>query len=146
MISDTIQKQITDAMKAHDEVRLSTLRMLSSELHNFQIDHPEMTGEDELSVVKKEAKKRRDAIEVYEKAGAKDRAEKEKAELVILQEFLPAEISESELTDLVDQAIAEIGASQTSDIGKVIGIVMKKTGGAADGGRVSTMVRSKLEN
>ncbi|MEK7497913.1 MAG: GatB/YqeY domain-containing protein [Patescibacteria group bacterium] len=144
MIVDNIQKQIMDAMKAHDEVKLSTLRMLSSELHNFKIDHPEMTEEEELGVVKKEAKKRKDAILAYEKAGNKARAESESAELAILQEFLPAEVDDTDLSRFVDEAISETGASDISSMGKVIGAVMAKTSGNADGSKVASLVREKL--
>src|SRR5258708_33541141 len=97
MISDNLKQQIIDAMKAHDDVRVSTLKMLSTEIHNFQIDHPEMTDSEELSVIKKEAKKRKDAIEAYNKAGLKDRSQSEEVELKILQEFLPAEITDTDL-------------------------------------------------
>jgi len=144
MISDTIQKQIIEAMKAHDEIKLSTLRMLSSELHNFKIDHPEMTEEEELVVVKKEAKKRKDAIEAYEKAGITDRAEKEKAELAVLQEFLPAEVGGEGLEKLVDEAIAETGAQDMASMGRVIGAVMAKSKGSADGAKVAELVKQKL--
>ena len=155
MISDTINQKIAEAMKAKDEIRLSTLRMLSSELHNARIDKraagPEASGpegdlteEEELAVVKREAKKRKDAIEAYEKAGAKDRANKEKKELEILQEFLPEGLSDEELAAMVDEALKEIEASSMDDIGKVIGAVMKKAGGRADGKKVSDLVKSKL--
>lgn len=144
MITDNIQKQIIVAMKARDEVRLSTLRMLSSEIHNFKIDHPEMTEEEELSVVKKEAKKRKDAIEAYEKAGNSERVEKEKAELSILQEYLPAEVGSEDLEKLVDEAISETGAQDMSAMGRVIGAVMAKAKGNADGAKVSELVKQKL--
>lgn len=145
MIADTIQAKIAEAMKAHDEVRLSTLRMLSSAFNYEKIDKQhDLTEEEELVVVRKEAKMRRDAIEAYEKAGAKERAEKEKVELAILEEYLPAQMSDEDLTKLVDDAIAQTGASQMSDMGKVIGAVMAKAGGAADGGRVSQIAKLKL--
>ena len=147
MIADTISAKIAEAMKAHDEVKLSTLRMLSSAFNYEKIDkRRDLTEEEELVVVRKEAKMRKDAIEAYEKAGATDRAEKEKAELKILEEYLPTQMSDEDLAKLVDAAITQTGASQMSDMGKVIGIVMGKSGGAVDGGRVSQMVKSKLSN
>lgn len=147
MISQTIQAQIKEAMKARDSVRLSTLKMLSAELHNAAIDnHGELNEEQEIAVVKKEAKKRRDAIEAYEKAGSADRAENEKKELEILQEFLPAEMSDEDLGKVISEIIAETRASNMADMGKVMSAVMAKTNGQANGSRVSAMVREKLSS
>lgn len=146
-ITETIKKQIIEAMKARDSVRMSTLKMLSSELHNAAIDnHGELNEEQEIAVVKKEAKKRKDAIEAYEKAGSPDRAEDEKKELEILQEFLPAEMSDEELLKIVTDSIDQTGASGMQDMGKVMGAVMGKVGGSADGNRVSAMVKHKLSS
>ncbi len=144
MIINTLNQQIIDAMKAHDAVRVSTLKMLSTEIHNFQIDHPEMTDSEELSVIKKEAKKRKDAIEAYSKAGLKDRSQSEEAELKILQEFLPAEITDADLEKFVDEALSETGAKDIKDMGKVIGLVMQKSSGNADGGKIAQLVKQKL--
>lgn len=144
MLIDTLNKQIIEAMKAKNEIKLSTLKLLSSEIHNYQIDHPNMTEEEELSVVKKEAKKRKDAVEAYTKANALERAEQENEELKVLQEFLPAETSDSDLAAYVSEALSESGAVSLKDMGKVIGLVMKKSGGNADGGKVAQLVKEKL--
>ncbi len=144
MITNTIQSLITDAMKAQDEVRVATLKLLSAELHNYHIDHPDMTDDDEMQVVKKEAKKRRDAIVAYTKAGAADKAQREQAELTILEDFLPEQMSQEELTKLVDAAIKETGAKEMKDMGKVIGVVMKQVGNKADGGMVAQLIKTKL--
>ena len=145
MITDTIKKQIIDAMKSKDELRVSTLKLLSSALHNEVIKkQADLTNEEEIEIVRKEAKKRKDAIDIYEKVSAKDRADKEKKELEILQEFLPEELSEEILTRMVDEAIKETGASSVADIGKVIGAVMKKAEGQADGKTVSELVKRKF--
>jgi uncharacterized protein YqeY len=145
MIKDSIKKQIIEAMKAKDEIKLSTLKLLSSALHNAEIDKQrDLTEDEEIEVVKREAKKRKDAIEAYEKASADDRAEKEKKELAILQEYLPEEMSDSDLEKIVDEVISETKASTMQDMGKVIGAVMGKVKGQADGKKVSEMVRSKL--
>ena len=146
MISDTLQKQIIEAMKAKDSVRVSTLRMLSSELKNAKIDKgSDLTEEEELKVVQKEAKKRKDSIESYDKAGRSELAESEKEELAILQEYLPEELSDDELSKLIDEAVRETGASSVQDMGKVIGIVIGKAKGAADGKKVAEMVKGKLQ-
>lgn len=145
MIKDNIKKQIIDAMKARDELRKSTLKMLLSALQYAEIaKQGDLTEDEELNVVRKEAKQRKDAIDAYEKAKANDRAQKEKDELEILKEFLPEELSEEVLTRMVDEAIKETGASSLADIGKVIGTVMKKANGQADGKKVAEMVKSKL--
>jgi uncharacterized protein YqeY len=145
MIGDTITKQISEALKARDSVRLSTLRMLSSALSYARIDkQADLTEEDEIDVVKREARKRKDAIEAYEKAGAKDKADREKEELEILKEFLPEQMEDSELQNLIDEAIKTTNASSVKEMGKVIGVVMSKAGGKADGKRVAEMVKKKL--
>lgn len=144
MIINSLNQKIIEAMKARDEIRLSTLKLLSNEIHNFQIDHPEMTEEEELSVVKKEAKKRKDAVEAYTNAGANDKATKESAELKILQEFLPAEMTDVEVEKFVDEAITETGASDIKQMGMVMAKVMQKSGGNADGAKVAALVKQKL--
>src|SRR3989344_671588 len=154
MIKDTIGKQITDAMKAKDGVRLSTLKMLSAALTNAEIEkmRVKLTEEEELAVVRKEAKKRKDAIEIYkklqdsktQKLQAEKNVEREEEELKVLQEFLPKEISDEELTALIDQTIEETGASEMKDMGKVVGKVMAKAGGAIEGSRVASVVKEKL--
>jgi uncharacterized protein len=146
MLSKNITKLIGDALKSHDEVRLSTLRLLSSAFnYEFIAKQHELTEEEELAVVRKEAKQRRDSIEAYKKAGAVDRAEREEAELKILQEYLPPEMSEQELSKLVDEAIRQIGAKATSDMGRVIGLVKSKAPNV-DGGKIAQIINSKLNN
>jgi uncharacterized protein len=154
MIAGTITQKIGEAMKAHDELRLSTLRMLSSAFNYEKIaKQHELTEEEELVVIRKEAKKRTDAIESLRLAQGKltqnpgsiaGRIEQEETELSVLKEFLPKEIEESELSDLVNQAIEETGAKELRDMGKVIGLVVSKSGGRVDGGRVSVMVKKAL--
>lgn len=145
MIADTINKKIAEALKAHDEVRLSTLRLLSSALnYEFIAKQHKLNEEQELVVVRREGKKRKEAIEAYEKAGAKERADKEKKELAILAEFLPAEMTEEEIIRLVNEAMRQTGAKTLAEMGKVIGLVMAKAKGRADGGKVAELVRSKL--
>jgi uncharacterized protein YqeY len=154
MISETVKKQIVEAMKAKDEIRLSTLKLLSAALTNAEFAKRakvgadpkayKLTEEEKLEVVRREAKKRKDAIEAYEKAGETERVEKEKKELEILKGFLPKEISDKELRKLVEEAISAINAGNIEDVGRVIGYVKSKAKGRADGKRVSDMVRSRL--
>lgn len=131
-------------MKAHDETRTSTLRLLLSAFNYEKIDKQhDLTDEEELVVIRREAKKRKEAIEMYTKAGASDRAAKEAAELTILAEYLPPEMEEEELIKLVDEAVSQVKPAGISDMGKVIGLVKSKVANA-DGGKIAELVKQKL--
>ncbi len=151
MITPNLMKLIGDAMKAHDAVRVSTLRGLSAELKNAKInvydpaatEQRELTEAEEIAVVRKEAKKRKEAIEMYTNANALDQAENEKAELAILQEFLPAEVTEEETVKLIDESVKSLGATTVADMGKVIADVKSKNSGV-DGAKVAQLVRQRL--
>lgn len=156
MIVDNINKQIAEALKAKDVVRLSTLRLLSSAFNYEKIaKQHELSEEEELAVVRREAKKRQDAIESIRQAQGKNtssdqstldqRLEQETKELEILKEYLPAQMDDSELVNLVNQVIKETGAESMKDIGKVIGEVVKRAEGRAEGGMVAEIVKSKLK-
>ena len=145
MISETMTKRIGEALKNRDEVRLSTFRLLSSAFnYEFIAKQHKLSEEEELVVVRHEAKKRKEAIEAYQKAGAPERAAKEQKELEVLQEFLPAQISDEELGKIVEEATAQIGAKTIADIGKTMGVAMAKVAGRADGTRVLEIVKLKL--
>jgi hypothetical protein len=144
MIADKLQTMIGEAMKAHDEVRTSTLRLLSSAFNYERIEKQhDLTEEEEIAVIRKQAKQRKDSIDAYKKAGATDRAEKESSELKILQEFLPPEMDEGELEKIIDESIKELGASSLGDMGKVIGMVKGKAS-SADGAKIAEIVKQKL--
>ena len=151
MITPNLMKMIGDAMKAHDAVRVATLRGLSAELKNAKIniydpnatEPRELTEAEEIAVVRREAKKRKEAIEMYTKANATDQAENEKAELAILSEFLPAEVTEDELNRLIDESINQLKPAGIQDMGKVIADVKSKNSGV-DGAVVANLVRAKL--
>lgn len=144
MIVKRMQQMIGEAMKAHDEVRTSTLRLLSSAFnYEFIEKQHKLTDEEELAVVRRQAKQRRDSIDAYKKAGSEDRAKREDAELKILQEFLPPEMDEGELNKIIDSAITQTGAKSMAEMGKVIGLV-KSNNPSVDGGRIADLVKSKL--
>lgn len=144
-MQDQIQQDLKNAMLSKNEVEVSTLRLLLSELNNLKIQKgSDLTDSDIVSVVQKELKKRKEAIESYQKGEREDLASKEKAEAQVLESYLPAQISDEELTKIVDEAINELGANSASQMGQVIGKVMGKVGQGADGGRVSSIVRAKL--
>ena len=145
MITDTITQKIGEALKAHDEIRLSTLRLLSSAFnYEFIAKQHKLSEDEELIVVRKEAKKRKEAIEAYKKAGYKDRADKEAKELSILQEYLPPEVSDEELSKIIDEVINEMRPTSLAEMGKVIGAVKAKTGGNAEGSKIALLVRQRL--
>jgi uncharacterized protein YqeY len=147
MIVDTINQKIAEALKAKDEIRLSTLRLLSSALnYEFIAKQHKLSQEEELVVVAREAKRRKDAIEAYEKVGAVDRAEKEKKELAILEEYLPRQLSDTELVKIVDEVLSQTQAKTIAEMGKVMAAVMAKVQGRADGARVSSLVKAKLSS
>ena len=146
MIAQDLQKMIGEAMKARDEVRLSTLRLLSSAFNYERIEKQhELSEEEELVVIRKEAKKRKDAIETYKKLKAKNpnaklRQEREEKELKILQEFLPAEPTEEDIKKVVNEVVTD-----GMQIGQAIGLVKSKLPNS-DGAIVANLVRQKLTN
>ena len=144
MIAQTLQQKIGESMKAHDDVRTSTLRLLLSAFNYERIDKQhELTDEEEITVVRREVKQRRDSIEAYDKANRRDLSDKEKAEMAILSEYLPPEMSDAELVKLVDEAVGQIKPEGMKDMGKVIGFVKSKAPNT-DGGKVAELVKQKL--
>jgi uncharacterized protein YqeY len=142
----SIQSDLKEAQLARDEVKTSTLRMLISEIKNTEIAKgvEELSEEDLMSVIVREAKKRKEAAVGFRQGGREESAQKEESELNVLQAYLPTQLSDEELTKMVEEAIKELGASSITDMGKVIGVVMGKAKGQADGGTVSAIVKSKL--
>jgi hypothetical protein len=137
--------EMKDALRSGQKLRLSTLRLLSAAVKNREVEvlHP-LDDDEFVEVAGHEAKRRRDAIEAYEKAGREDRAATEREELEILQAYLPAALTDQEIDALVDEAIAETGAAGPGDMGKVMGAVMTKAKGRADGRAVQARVRERL--
>lgn len=141
----TITDQLTNAMREKASDRVAVLRLLKSSLKNEQIKLGHELSEDEsMKVLQREAKQRRDSVEAYTKGGRPELAASEQDELAIIAELLPAPMTEEELEQMVVAAIAETGASSPADMGKVIGSVVKKSAGRTDGASVSAMVRKKL--
>ncbi|HUD11553.1 MAG TPA: GatB/YqeY domain-containing protein [Candidatus Saccharimonadia bacterium] len=144
-IAERLTEDMKTSMKAGDSERTGVLRLLRGSIKNDEIKLGHDLSDDEaLKVLAREAKQRRDSIEAYNKADRKDLADHEEAELLVISEYLPVALSEAELSTMVDDVIAEMGASDTKQLGAVIGAVMKKCGSAADGGVVSRLVREKL--
>lgn len=139
-ILERVQADTRDAMKAGDRELVGALRLLSSSL---QQEHKEGKG-DEVAVLRRERKRRLEAAEAYREGGSQDRAASEEREAEMIQGYLPEELSDEELGTLVDAALSQSGAGGPGDMGKVMGLVMPKVDGRADGKRVSEAVRQRL--
>jgi len=138
------QEMILSA-KAKDKIRLSALRMLKSGLHNREIDLKRELNEAEfLQLLSSMVKQRKDSIEQFEKGGRADLVEKEETELKVIQEFMPAPMSEAELDAMIAEAIRETGAASIRDMGKVMAALMPKVTGKADGKMVGDKVKARL--
>ncbi|MDB6058768.1 MAG: hypothetical protein JWO95_2612 [Verrucomicrobiales bacterium] len=145
-VAEKLAQEIKSAMFAKDADRLSTLRMLKSAIGYAAIEKKmEVLPEaDVVAIVQKEVKKRRDSIEQFEKGGRPELAEKEKKEIVTLEEFLPKALSPEELEQLVKATISEVGATSKKDMGAVIKAVQAKAAGRADGKSISGLVGKLL--
>ena len=145
-----LQTDLTVALKARDEVTLSTIRMLRSAISNAEVAGDtavELTDEQAVAVLQSEAKKRAESAEVYEQAGRVELAAKELAELEVIERYLPAAMSDDELTTIVDEEVANATASGAEG-GRAMGIVIKavreRAGATADGARIAALVKSRL--
>lgn len=139
-ILEQVQADTREAMKARKRDRVGALRMLANAL---QQDAKEGNG-DEVAVLRRERKRRLEAASAFRDGGGSDRAAAEEAEAELIQAYMPAELPDDELAKLVDDAVAEAGASEPKDMGQVMGLVMPKVAGRADGQRVSAAVRERL--
>ena len=140
-----INEDMKTAMRAKDAARLSAVRMLLAAMKQKEIDERVELGDAEvLGIVEKLIKQRRESIAQYEKAGRADLADVEKFEIDVLSAYLPAQMSEAEISAAVEAAITEVGASGVKDMGKVMAVLKPRLAGRADMGKVSAQVRSRL--
>ena len=144
-LKDQLKDQQKLAMLARDKARLGAIRLLMAEIKQREVDtRVELNDEDILAVVTKMVKQRRDSISQFEAAGRQDLADKESAEIVVLQEFLPQQLTADEIAALIEQAITESGAAVMADMGKVMAVLKPKIQGRADVGAVSAQVKTRL--
>lgn len=142
-----IQSDLKQAQLDRNEIKVSTLRLLLSEIHNVQIQKgADLSDQDITPVIQKEAKKRKEAALGFRSGGREEQAQKEEAELAILEGYLPKQLSNEVLTKAVEDSINEIGAKTLADMGKVMGVVMSRVKGQADGNTVSALVRERLKS
>jgi uncharacterized protein len=142
---ETIEEQLRHAMKAREAERRDALRLILNALKSSEKElQRRLSEEEELQVLQRERKRRVEAAEAFRTGGREEQAASEERELAILEEFMPEPLSEDEIDDIVDDAIAEVGATSMADLGRVMADVMPQIAGRADGSVVSQIVREKL--
>ena len=148
-LKDQLRTDLTSAMKARDKERAGTLRMVMASITEAEVagkEAKELTDDEIITILTREAKKRREAATAFADGGRAEQAEKETAEAAVITEYLPAQLSAEEISDLVSKAIAQTGAADEwmRAMGKVMGILTPQTKGKADGGAVAAEVRKQL--
>ena len=141
-----VMEQIKTAMKSKDKVALESLRALKSAflLANTSGSNVELSEEEEIKIVQKLVKQRKDSAAIFDDQGRSDLADPEKAQAKILEQFLPTQMSEEELKEVIKEIVTKIGASSMKDMGKVMGMASKQLAGKADGKAISTVVKEML--
>lgn len=145
MIKARISEDMKNAMRAREALRLSTIRLLLSAIKQREIDdHVEANDALIIEVITKMVKQRRDSVEQYTQGGRADLAQKEQAEIDVLAAYLPKALTDEEVSQIIDEAIASTGAVGMAQMGKVMGVVKAKVAGRADLGKVSGIIKAKL--
>ena len=148
-LQEQINNDLKQAMRGRQEQKVSVLRMLISSIRNKEIElrsagKDELTGEQVVKILRSEVKKRKDSISAYEQGGRQDLAQKEKDEIIILQEYLPAELSDAEIEKIVKEIMKNCEGASMKDFGRIMGQAMAKVGGRADGNRVGGKIKELL--
>ena len=146
-LKEKLQSDLTDAIRARDEMKSGTIRMVLAAITTEEVAGKEarkLSDDEVITVLSREAKKRREAAEAFEQGGRADKAAQEKAEGEIISAYLPAQLSDDELAALIAEAVASVGASGPGDMGKVMGVLKPKIAGKAEGGKVSALVKAAL--
>jgi len=142
---DQLNKDLKAAMKSKDKITLETIRSLKSMLRDKEIEkNDDLSEEEQIQVLSTAAKRRRESIESYEEGGRQELADQEKAELQVIEQYLPEQMSEDDIRILVDEVITETGAETMQDMGRVMGTIMPRLRGKADGSQVQQIVQEKL--
>lgn len=146
-LKQTLQSDLNQAMKSRDKVTAGALRMTIAAVKTAEVSGDtakELTDDETLKVITKEAKKRREAADAYDAANRPKLAEQERAELVVLEKYLPAQLSDAELDQMVAEAVTESGATNMGGMGNVMKILQPKIAGRADGGKIAAAVKRAL--
>jgi uncharacterized protein YqeY len=145
MLKQRIQDDVKAAMKAKDKERLGTLRLITAAIKQREVDErTELDESQVLAILDKMIKQRRDSVEQYESAGRQELADQEKREIAIIEDYLPAGLSDEEVASMIETAMQEVGATGMQDMGKVMGKLKPQMQGRADMGKVSSLVKQKL--
>ncbi len=146
-LQEQISAALKDAMRARDEVKMSTLRLVLTAIKKREKEARSLLEDQEvISVITTQIKQRRESIEQYRQAGREDLAQTEESELQILQGYMPEQVSEEEISNTLDEIIAEAGAASMKDMGTVMKAAMAKLAGKAEGGAINAMVKEKLSS
>jgi len=146
-LQEQISAALKDAMRARDEVKMATLRLVLTAIKNREKEARSLLEDQEvISVITTQIKQRRESIEQYRQAGREDLAQREESELQILQGYMPEQVSEEEISNTLDEIIAEVGAASMKDMGTVMKAAMAKLAGKAEGGAINAMVKEKLSS
>lgn len=144
-LSDRLNEDMKQAMRSQDKFRLSVIRMIRSAIKNIEIDQRRTLDDNEvLDILSREIKQRRDSLIEFDKAGRDDLADAVKAEITVIADYLPQQLTEEELRTIVQETVREVGASSKADMGKVMGALMPKVKGRADGKLVNQLVQESL--
>ena len=142
---DQLATDMKEAMKQKDKERLSTIRLLKSSLQNEAIHLGKDLSDDEILVVlSRELKQRKDSLQEFEKAGRQDLADKVTTEISVLEGYMPEQLSEEELSQIIDETLEEVGAKTKADMGKAMKVIMPKVKGRADGSHVKNLIQARL--
>jgi uncharacterized protein YqeY len=146
-LSERLMADLQTAVRNRDGVRISTIRLARAAIHNAEIErHRPLSDEEVHEILRREVKRRREAIEAYLRGNREDAARREELEMAVLMEYLPQPLSEEAVRALVADAIKETGATNAREAGRVIGFVMRKTQGQVDGKTVERLVREALDS
>jgi uncharacterized protein YqeY len=148
-LKETLKSDLTEAIRSSNKVVSGTIRMVLTAITNEEVSGKEarvLSDEEIITVLSREAKKRREAAEEFAKAGRTDRAAEEKAEGEVIAKYLPAQLSEDDIKKLIADAVTSTGAAGPADMGKVMGAIKPKIAGKADGALVSSLVKAALAN
>ncbi|MBD2121650.1 GatB/YqeY domain-containing protein [Trichocoleus sp. FACHB-262] len=148
-LKDRIGEDIKAAMKSKEKLRLETIRSIKKALLEKEVSlrpsgQTDLTEAQEMELLLQQAKQRRDSIEQYQQAGRTDLADQEAQELAILEAYLPTQLSDDELSKIIDEIITEVGATSLKDLGKVMGAAIQRVKGQADGKKIQALVKAKL--
>jgi len=146
-LKDKLKADLTESIRSRDELKSSTIRMILTSITNEEVSGKEartLTDAEIITVLSREAKKRREAAEAFDQGGAKDRAERERAEGQVIATYLPTQLSDDELASLIKEAISSTGASGPQGMGQVMKFLQPKVAGRVDGARVSAAVKEAL--